>query len=110
MTNNNLIPFSKELWETGEYEAVTRVNEAVKIYEADTDGSIFGRLGDISMDWISNGQVYSDGVNENDLMLRKKTKKVWIPLQEKFVFETKDECERYFSGLLVPIKAIKVEI
>ena len=74
MSNNNLIPFSKELWETGEYEMLTR----------------------------------NLGAN---LMLRKKTKKVWIPTWKNTVnYATKQECEADNSDDPCFLQAIEVEI
>lgn len=81
MTDNNLIPFTKELWETGEYEVEP---------------------------W--NGE---EAVDSPLIMLRKKTKKVWVPVFKtdvslKEYYLTKEECEMiYGSDLLV---AIEVEI
>lgn len=111
MENKQLIPFSKEIWESGEYEAVTRNNFIVKIYEI-ADILIYGRIVNEAQTWCLSGAMYWDEENILDLMLRKKTKKVWRPLFETdYKYASKEECEEYCSNSPEGfIKAIEVEI
>ena len=77
MSNNNLIPFSKELWETGEYEAATGSCNNVDVIEVTEKGNVY--YGENEIERSIKVLNYR---NSDALMLRKKTKKVWRPLFE----------------------------
>lgn len=99
MENKDLIPFLKELWESGEYEAVTRDGETdVKIYDLNfpcEKFSIHGRIAKETHDWDINGYYGSMGECGYDLMLRKKTKKVeWFPIFKNAGYPTKEACDK----------------
>lgn len=82
-----------------------------KIYEIGEDGCIFGKLFNTAYDWRPDGRVYADGLDCDDLMLRKKTKKVWRPTFEFVeVFNSKEECDEYYSFNKYYKEAIEVEI
>ena len=106
MTDNNLIPFSKELWESGEYEAVTRNNETAIIYQIN-EGRTYGRLYNHATTWLHDGSNTSK--LEWKIMLRKKTKKMITPLYHNN-WRTIQECELACSSNYNFIKAIEVEI
>ena len=114
MTNNNLIPFSKELWESGEYEVVTRCRQLAKVYDF-IGGKILGSIDGYVESWSLTGSyligTFNSGESSHDLMLRKKTKKVWIPTWKNTVnYATKKECEADNSDDPCFSQAIEVEI
>ena len=80
MNNNNLITFSKELWESGEYEIETKDGrEDVVIYDTnfpDEKYSLIGRIGNEVIKWRADGKLYNNHVvTIDDLMLRKVMKR-----------------------------------
>lgn len=103
----DLIPFSKELWETGEYEAELEQSKGVPvIYEIHRD-RVYGRIGVTSVSWDLSGKT--DNMFYT-LMLRKKTKKVWIPTFKQQMFDNKEECESVWKDAHGYKGAIEVEI
>ena len=105
MTNNNLIPFSKELWESGEYEVESKSQYIPVIHEI-TSTCIFGRIEEYQFVWDLNGICQEFG--NHNLSLRKKTKKFWIPKID--IFASKEDCDRFFKGHNDYKGAIEVEI
>lgn len=108
MENKDLIPFSVEKWESGEYEAVTeKENIGVRIHEIEGN-IIYGRIGVNSVTWDINGsnikQLYWN------LMLRKKTKKVWYPLLQRYLFSSKEEVDQFYKGYPDYVKSVEVEL
>lgn len=117
MENKELIPFSKKLWESGEYEVVTRAGEKdVQIYDINfpsEEYSMAGRIRDEVATWCASGRSFGNYVNTDyDLMLRKKTKKVWIPTfsEDWDVYNTKEDCDKAHENSVGYNEAIEVEI
>lgn len=106
MENKQLIPFSKELWETGEYEAATGSCNNVDVIEVTEKGNVY--YGENEIGGPIKALNYK---NSDSIILRKKTKKVWIGVNKEHAFETKEEAESwgraFFSSF---IKAIEIEI
>lgn len=82
LSNNNLIPFTIEKWREG-YQPVTREGIEVKdltFFENATDAyKLYGILKESIEAWEEKGNFYDDcSFSKNDLLLKPKTKKVYI--------------------------------